>query len=268
MGDSNVTKGSMMPQKEEGNVNRYLIAIVALVIALLGCGGGSASETNAHGGTGGATTSGGQGGGGQGGQVPCEEPTPEGWLGPFQPYAAAISDNNALTVLPDESGGLAGVGPKIGPFACAHDFVQVGVSYRTQPLFGYDFMRPAAVKLDLVMGDADGNPAYAPTFAEAACHTDGTEPKCGPLALENDYAMTYIEIVPIHVEPGDVLYPTVQLDDNIGVSTSEPLSPNPGWYYAPPGSAAGGEMGLWAALDDPPPGVPPYHFAPAIRLYE
>ena len=245
-------------------MNRYLIAIVTLVIALLGCGGGSTSETNSHGGSGGATVSGGQGGG----EILCEEPTPEGWLGPFQPYAAAISDNNALTVLPDESGGLAGVGPKIGPFACAHDFVQVGVSYRTQPLFGYEFARPVAVKVDFVMGDADGNPAHAPTFAEPTCYTDGTEPKCGPLANEGDYTMTFVEIVPLHVEPGDVLYPTVQLDNNIGVSMSEPLIPNPGWYYGPPGSIAGGEMGQWAALDNPPPGVESYPYVPAIRLYE
>lgn len=242
---------------------KYGTLVLVLMLALLGCGG-STSETSAHvGGSGGATDS-----GGQGGHAPCVEPTPEGWIGPFQPYAAAILDNNALTILPDEAGGLAGVGPRIGPFACAHDFVQVGVSYRTAPLFGYEFSRPAAVKVDFIFGDADGNPASAPVFAEAVCYTDGTEPKCGPLAIEDAFPMTLIEIAPIHVEPGDVVYPTVQLDNNIGVSMSEPLIPNPGWYYAPPGSNAGGEMGLWAALDNPPPGVQPYPFVPAIRLYE
>lgn len=245
---------------------RYLVIIFAL---LLGCGESESSKSSA-GGSGGVTTSaiggngggGSDGGGGAGGE-PCVEPTPIGWLGPYQPYGQ--NAYQALTILPDEAGGLAGVGPRIGPFVCAHDFVQMGVSYQT---FGYQFHRPAEVKVDLVIGGSDGAPAYPPTFAEAACHTDDASPACGPIVVEDNYEMTMVKIVPIHVEPGDVLYPTMQLDTEIGVVQSEPLSPNPGWYYAPPGSAAGGPEGLWAALDKPPPGVPPYHYAPVIRLYE
>ncbi len=248
---------------------KYGTLILTLMLLLLGCGGGSVSESNITTGSGGspATVT---GGGGSGGQEPCVEPTPEEWTGPFQPYTAAKKASGTITVLPDEAGGLAGIAPKIGPFACAHDFVQVGVSYRTTPLFGYEFNRPAAVKLDFIFSDADGNPASAPVFAEAACHTDGTEPKCGPLAIEGDYPMTYIEIASVHVEPGDVLYPTVQIDNEIGVDVSEPLETgdNPGWYYAPPGSGAGGPDGLWAALDKPPPGVQAYPYPPVIRLYE
>lgn len=242
--------------------------ILVFLLSLLGCGGGNVSESSAQGGSGGSTSTATGGQGGTGGAEPCVEPTPEGWAGPFQPYTPTIVETGLFTVLPDEAGGLAGIGPRIGPFACAHDFHQVGVDYRTTPLFGYEFNRPAAVKLDFVMGDADGNPSGAPVFAEATCYTDGALPACGPLAIEGDYTMTLIEIEPIHVEPGDVLYPTVQVDDKIGVSASETLSPNPGWYYAPAGSGAGGPNGLWAALDKPPPGVLAYPYAPVIRLYE
>lgn len=249
---------------------QYLTLIVCLMLSLLGCGGGSVSESSAQGGSGGATSTvtATAGQGGTGGAAPCVEPTPEGWAGPFQPYTPTIVETGLFTVLPDEAGGLAGIGPRIGPFACAHDFHQVGVDYRTTPLFGYEFNRPAAVKLDFIMGDADGNPSGAPVFGEPTCYTDGTLPACGPLAVEGDYTMTLIDIEPVHVEPGDVLYPTMQVDDKIGVSASETLSPNPGWYYAPAGSGAGGPMGLWAALDDPPPGVQAYPYAPVIRLYE
>jgi hypothetical protein len=220
------------------------------------------TATGGQGGTGGSMT------GGTGGTGSCVEPTPEGWAGPFQPYGPNINENGAITVLPDESGGLAGIGPRVGPFACPHDFVRVGVDYRTAPLFGYEFSRPAAVRLDFVMGDADGNPSSAPVFAEATCYTDGTLPACGPLAVEGDYTMTEIDVAPVHVEPGDVIYPTMQVDTEVGASVSEILSPNPGWYYAPPGSGAGGPNGTWAPLDDPPPGVLAYPFAPVIRLYE
>lgn len=246
---------------------RYGTLILTLMLALLGCSAGSVSESSATTGSGGSTATL-TGGGGTGGAEPCIEPTPEEWTGPFQPYTPARLTSSTMTVLPDEAGGLAGIGPKIGPFACAHDFVQVGVSYRTTPLFGYEFNRPAAVKLDFVFGDVDGNPASAPVFAEPTCYTDGTEPACGPLAIEGEYSMTYAKIVPLHVEPGDVLYPTVQLDNEVGATVSKPLTPNPGWYYAPPGSGAGGPDGLWAALDDPPPGVKAYPYPPVIRLYE
>lgn len=248
-------------------MNQYLMLIVCFLISLLGCGGGTTSETSAQGGQGGATSTATAGQGGTGGAEPCVEPTPEGWAGPFQPYAATPA-GYVLTVLSDEAGGLAGTGPKIGPFACAHDFRQVGIAYWTKPIAGYAFNRPAAIRLDFVTGDADGNPAAAPVFAEPTCYTDGSEPACGPLAIEDNYTMTFVEIVPLHVEPGEVIYPTVQLDSGVGLATSKPLASNPGWYYAPPGSAAGGPMGLWAALDKPPPGVPAYHFAPVIRLYE
>lgn len=257
---------------------KYGPLVLIFMLSLLGCGAGSASEssaiggTTATGGTGGAT--GAQGGttgsGGAGGAEPCVEPTPAEWAGPFQPYTDVKKASGTITVLPDESGGLAGVAPRIGPFVCAHDFVQVGVSYRTTPLFGYTFNLPTAVKLAFVFGDVDGNPASAPVFAEVACYTDGTEPACGPIAIEGAYPMTYVEITPIHVQPGDTLYPTVQVDNEVAVDVSEPLETgdNPGWYYAPPGSFAGGPNGLWAALDYPPPEVQAYPYPPVIRLYE
>lgn len=251
---------------------RYLILLVTLMLALLGCGAGSVSESNTTTDSGGSTATGGQGGAttssSAGGAEPCVEPTPPGWVGPFQPYTAVPAENGLFTVIPDEAGGLAGIGPRIGPFACPHDFAQVGIAYQTEMVFGLEFSRPAAVKLDLVFGDVDGNPESAPVFAEATCYTDGSEPACGPLEIEGDYPMTLVAITPVHVEPGDVLYPTVQVDTKIGVRASNSVTPNPGWYYAPPGSVAGGPDGLWAALDKPPPGVQAYPYPPVIRLYE
>ena len=234
----------------------YGTLILVFLVFALGCGGES-------GGTGGtaSTTTGGAGG------AACVEPVPPNWTGALQPYSGAVAEKDLFSVLPDEAGGKAGVANQI-TFVCAHDFVGVGVGYREGTLFGLDFFLPSEVRVDLLFGDAVTGPFNPPEFSTAACFTDGSAPACESVT-EGEYTLTKASMMATHVEPGDTIYITAQLDTEIGVAAgADPMIPSPGWYYAPPGSAAGGPTGLWAALDNPPPGVQSYPYSPAIRLYE
>jgi hypothetical protein len=236
--------------------------LIAFIVFLIGCGGGTVESTASQGGSASTTTAtaGSGGAGGTGGEVPCVEPTPEGWAGPLQGYAPDPGPLY-LTVIPDEAGGLAGTGPRLGPFVCAHDFDSIGVAY-------YGDLFPEVVHVAIVFGGADGAP-IAPPFAGDASVVTGEAFLPAPVLVEGLYTMTLVDLASVvHVEPGDVVYPVAQVDDGVGVLTSDALTPNPSWYYAPPGSGAGGPSGLWAALDQPPPGVPSYKWPVVVRPYE
>lgn len=233
-----------------------LILIVAMMV--LGCGDGSGGSSSS-GGTGGASG----GSGGTGGS--CTEPTPPGWVGPFDPFTEHLSPTRTLTVFPDEAGGLAGLGPKIGPLACAGDFTRIEAMYLEGTWQGYTYAPPPVRRATVVRGGPNG-PERAP-FADPALVSECSD-ACEPPFTEGEYTFFAIPLAsPIHAEAGEILYPTVQLDDGVGVGvTDEEMDPDPGWYYGPPGSTAGGDAGLWTALDQPPPGIPTYRWAPIVRL--
>lgn len=234
-----------------------LILIVAMMV--LGCGDGSGGSSSS-GGTGGASG----GSGGTGGS--CTEPTPPGWVGPFDPFTEHLSPTRTLTVFPDEAGGLAGLGPKIGPLACAGDFTRIEAMYLEGTWQGYTYAPPPVRRATVVRGGPDERPERAP-FADPALVSECSD-ACEPPFTEGEYTFFAIPLAsPIHAEAGEILYPTVQLDDGVGVGvTDEEMDPDPGWYYGPPGSTAGGDAGLWTALDQPPPGIPTYRWAPIVRL--
>lgn len=254
---------------------------LAITLVLLGCGEAPAMTTGT-GGTGGTATAsttspaGGSGGGTTTsstgtGEPACVEPTPAGYPDPFAGWAGAVDVSAPLTVAFDRAAmgmGSAGVAVKFGPFKCPHDFAGVGVDYFEGG--GYEQPDMARVAVLRSAGDLPVSPPFPPTpikIPSGECAISG-EGACGSIVVDN----VPFAVVPVtvHVEPGDVIWPTVEIaNQKTGITVSAKAAPDlaRAAYFAPPGSKAG-DAAPWALLAEPPPGVPTFKFAPVIRLIE